>query len=192
MKLQMRWVLALMLPAFGAACVAGLGGARMAEILGGQVVAAAPAGYCIAEGAGSAGADTAVVLMGRCSAQTRATAAVFTLSVGEAGSAGVMAAGPDVLAQFFATDDGRAMLSRDGRAEDVTLLQAVGTDMGLILHVNDTAAGDYWRGIIGLRGRLTTLSVAGPEGGALPADEGRRLLDAGLSALKRANSVNTN
>lgn len=170
-----------------AGCVTSGGDIRSVSLLDGAVVAAAPAGYCIAPGAGRRGADNAVVLMGRCRAGTDASPAMLTLSVGEAGSAGAMAAGGAALAEYFTSSAGRAALSRDGRARDVIVLEAVSTQNAFLLHVRDRAVGDYWRAILGLRGRLVTLSVAGPEGQPLEAAKGRGLLDAAVAALRRAN-----
>ncbi len=171
--------------------VAGTGRIRSIAILDGAVTAAAPAGYCISPGAGVRGADSAVILMGRCSssATSTATPAVLTLSVGPAGSAGVMADGGASLADFFATDEGRAALSREGKAEDVRVLSAVGEEDAFVMHVADSAVGEYWRAIRGLRGRLATVSVSGAEGAPLTSGQGKALLDATLGALVAANRV---
>lgn len=168
-------------------CVATGGGIRSVALLDGAVTAAAPAGYCIAPGAGRRGTDSAVVLMGRCSARSEADPAVLTLSVGEAGSAGAMSVGGEALAAYFQSTEGRAALSRDGRAADVRLLEAVMVDGAFLLHVTDAAVGDYWRAITGLSGRLVTVSAAGPDGQALPDAKGRALVEAAVAALKRAN-----
>ena len=170
-----------------AGCVATGGGIRSVPLLDGAVIAAAPAGYCIAPGAGQRGTDSAVVLMGRCSSRSEADPAVLTLSVGEAGSAGAMAAGGEVLAAYFTSDEGKAALSRDGEASDVRVLEAVMAGDAFLLHVADAAVGDYWRALAGVRGRLVTVSASGPEGQALPEEKGRALVDAAMAALRRAN-----
>lgn len=170
-----------------AGCVVPGGGIRSVALLDGAVVAAAPAGYCIAPGAGQRGEDSAVVLMGRCSDRSEADPAVLTLSVGAAGSAGAMAAGGAALADFFRSGEGRAMLSRAGRAADVRVLEAVGRADAFFLHVEDAAVGDYWRALTGIRGRLVTVSVAGPEGQDLPEGKGRTLVEDAVAALRRAN-----
>ena len=172
-------------------CVVPGGGIRSVALLDGAVVVAAPAGYCIAPGAGQRGEDSAVVLMGRCSERSEADPAVVTLSVGAAGSAGAMAAGGAALAEFFRSDEGRAMLGREGRAADVRVLEAVGRSDAFLLHVEDAAVGDYWRALTGVQGRLVTLSVSGPEGQALPPAKGRALVEAAVAALRRANPAAT-
>jgi hypothetical protein len=179
------WLAAL---ALLAGCVTSGNDIRSVALLDGAVTAVAPTGYCIAPAVGQRGADSAVVLMGRCRAGTEASPAMLTLSVGAAGSAGAMTAGGEALAAYFTSAPGRAALSRDGQAGDVVVLEAVSAGDAFLLHVRDRVVGDYWRAILGLRGRLVTLSVAGPEGQPLEADKGRRLLDAAVAALKRANA----
>lgn len=187
--LRHLWIMA----AFGllGGCVVPGGGIRSVALLDGAVVAAAPAGYCIAPGAGQRGEDSAVVLMGRCSDRSEADPAVVTLSVGAAGSAGAMTAGGEALVTYFRSADGRAMLSREGRASDVRVLEAVGRADAFFLHVEDAAVGDYWRALTGVKGRLVTVSVAGPEGQALPPAKGRALVEAAVAALRRANPAAT-
>lgn len=175
-----------------AGCEAGLGDRiRSIAILDGAVTAAAPAGYCISPGAGMRGDDSAVILMGRCSGAASATAtpAIITLSVGPAGSAGVMAGGGEALAAYFQSEAGRAALSREGRAEDVRVLAAAGTDTTFVLHVADNTTGEYWRAFRGLRGRLATVSVTGSLDAPLTSDQSRSLLDATVSALDSANRM---
>ena len=171
------------------ACVAATdGGIRSVTLLDGAVVAAAPAGYCIAPGAGQRQADSAVVIMGRCSATGTAVPALLTLTVGQAGSAGAMAGGGAALAGYFTSASGRAALSRSGRAGDVEVVSASDVGGDFLLRVRDRVAGEYWRGIAGLRGRLITVTAAGPEGQALDPAQGRALVEAALAALRRANA----
>ncbi|MBC2834470.1 cation transport ATPase [Paragemmobacter straminiformis] len=187
-----RAALAVLVALALAGCdAAGVGRIRSIDILDGAVTAAAPSGYCISPGAGMRGTDAAVILMGRCSGSPSATAApaVITLSVGPAGSAGVMADGGASLAAFFQTEEGRGALSRAGKAEDVRVLSAVGSDDAFVMHVADSAVGEYWRAIRGLRGRLATISVSGAEGAPITSGQGKALLEATLAALAAANRV---
>jgi hypothetical protein len=166
-------------------------GVQSVSILGGDVIAAAPQGYCVAQDAGRQGADNAVVLMGRCSASGAADPAVVMVSVGEAGSGGLMAAGAGRLRAYFASDAGRAALSRDGRAEDVALMESRMEEGAFVMRLRDGTVGDYWRAVTAVRGRLVTLSVTGAEGAArdLPPADGRALLVAALAALREANTA---
>lgn len=162
---------------------------RSIAILDGAVTAAAPSGYCISPGAGMRGDDSAVILMGRCSGDPSSTTlpAVITLSVGVAGSAGVLAGGGDTLASYFQSEAGRAALSREGNPQEVRILAAAGSDTTFVLHVADDAAGEYWRAFRGLRGRLATVSVTGSLETPLTSEQSRSLLDATLAALDTAN-----
>lgn len=163
-------------------------GIRSVALLDGAVVAAAPAGYCIAPGTGQRQADSAVVIMGRCSATGTAVPALLTLTVGEAGTAGAMAGGGAALTAYFTSAPGRAALSRSGRAGDVEVVSASGVGDDFLLRVRDRVAGEYWRGITGLRGRLVSVTAAGSEAQALDPEQGRTLVEAALAALRRANT----
>ena len=75
--------------------------------------------------------------MGRCTDAVKSIPALISVSIGQGGSAGVMSAGGPALAAFFASDQGRATLSRDGRASSVTILEALGSDDAFLLHLQD-------------------------------------------------------
>lgn len=174
-----------------AGCVSTYGAGRSAPILDGAFDVGMAKGYCVDRGAGRQAGDRAVVLMGRCTSAVDAVPAVLTLSVGAAGSASAISGGPALLAQFFTSEQGRQSLSRDGRAEDVAVVQALGSGDALLLRVRDRAVGEYWRAVTGLKGRLVTLSVAGAEGAPLDAAAGRAVLDEALAALIAANRTET-
>jgi hypothetical protein len=168
-------------------CVETGGGLRSVALLDGAVTAAAPTGYCLAPRTGQRSGDSAVVIMGRCSASGTAAPAVLTLSIARAGSAGVLAGGGASLAQYFTSVEGRAALSRSGRASDVEVVSASDVDGAFVMQLRDLQAGETWRGVAGLRGRLVTVSVAGPAGDGLEDGQGRALVLAALAALRRAN-----
>lgn len=165
---------------------------RSASVLGGALSIGVPAGYCIDRAASRTGGDSAVILIGRCSDTAPTVPALITVAVGEAGSAAVVKAGGKALAAFFTSAPGRAMLSRSGRPSDVRVLEAVGVGDAFLLHVAERAAGEYWRGVIGVKGRLVTVTAKGGAGFALPPKDGRRIVDATLAALQRANRAATN
>lgn len=172
-----------------AACVtpAGNGTTRSASVLNGALKIEVPTGYCIDRSAGRVGPDSAVVLMGRCSERSSANAALLSVSVGESGSGGVMAAGAPALAAFFTSDQGRATLSRDGKPEEIRIVQALANKDAFLLDVDDQGIGEYWRAVTEINGRLITVSATGSAGVPLPPDDGRRIVDAMLRALRRAN-----
>lgn len=172
-----------------AGCV-GVGGfstPRSAPVLGGALNVGVPAGYCVDRKASREKKDSAVILMGRCADNLSAAAALVTVSVGPGGSAGVMTAGGPALAAFFKSPQGRATLSRDGRASDVRVLQAIGVGTALLLHLTDREQGEYWRAVVGMSGRLVTISASGTEESPLPPELGRKLVDQSLAALTLAN-----
>lgn len=166
---------------------AGYGSMRAVPVLQGAVAVGVPAGFCIDEDASRAGTDTAVILMGRCSDAVRAKPALITVSIGQGGSAGVLTAGGPALAAFFTSNQGRRMLSREGRAGDVKVIGAMGVDDAFYLHLNDRAVGEYWRAVVAVRGRLVTISATGTEAVPLPPEDSRALVDASLKAIRSAN-----
>jgi len=156
-------------------------------ILGGSLSVAGPRGYCFDQASGQQSGDTAVVLMGRCRGALAVQPALLTISVGPPASAGAMAAGGVALSTFFTSSAGRAALARDGRAADVRVIEAVGVGDSYLLRVSDRAVGEYWRALVGLRGRLVTVSANGAQGAPLAPAAGRKLVDATLLALRTAN-----
>jgi hypothetical protein len=147
------------------------------------------AGYCIDDASSRETADSLVLLMGRCNSSVSESPALLTLSVGPAGSGAGIGQDNAALAAFFTSDDGRAMLSRDGRARDVQVIQAFDEAGIFTMLVRDDAVGEYWRAVTGLRGRLVTLSVSGTEGAPLDAAVGRQLLAKAMAELVKANAT---
>ena len=162
-------------------------GPKQVSVLRGQFHVAAPNGYCIDPQASQAAADTAVVLIGRCTAAGQVAAALVTVTIGRSASAGVMLADPAVLGQYFASAEGRRALARDGNPAHVQVMATEADQDILFLHLIDVTAGDYWRAIAGLRGRLVTVSASGAAGAPLTPAEARNLVADTVRALKSAN-----
>jgi hypothetical protein len=156
-------------------------------VLDGAVSVAGPRGYCVDPAATHELADAAVALIGRCPGALAVTPALLTMTVGPAASAGVLAAGGPAMTEYFTSAEGRAALSRSGQALDVRVIAAVGVGDAYLLHLQDRAVGEYWRAVVGLNGRLVTVSANGTQGAPLPPPVGRALLDATLIALRRVN-----
>jgi hypothetical protein len=157
---------------------------RAAPVLGGAVQVGLPRGYCIDRRAGRESGDTAVVVMGRCRDDLDAAPALLTTAIGPAGSAQVLAGGGQTLADYFTSEQGRAALSRSGRASAVEIVQAKMVGPAFVMRIRDGAVGEYWRGVEPVAGRLVTITVD------LPADsdaDGEALLNAALMAMRRAN-----
>jgi hypothetical protein len=164
------------------------GQTRVISVLGGAMQVAAPSGYCVDRKSAREQADGAVVLMGRCSGGSNLAPAVITVTIGAAGSAGVVADGGVALAAFFQTAGGRTALSRAGRADSVQIVQVANSDGAFTLRIAEAGVGDYWRAIVGISGRLVTLSVQGPAGSKLDPATGRKLLGASLLAMRKVNT----
>ena len=137
------------------------GGLTAVTVLNGAVTVAAPSGYCVNKDKAQQTKDTAVVLIGRCLASGLVAPAVISVSVGPAGSGGVMVAGDAALARFFGGPDGLSLLARSGKAKDVALIETRSAPGALLIHLKDAALGSYWRAITALNGRLVTISATG-------------------------------
>lgn len=168
-------------------CDVASGTTPQVTVLGGEITVRAPQFYCVSEGASRSGDDTTVVLIGRCTEAGQVAAALVTVTIGRFASGGVMLAGAESLRAFLRSSAGRRALSRSGRAGDVAVLQSGVVDGTLLLHLNDRVAGQYWRAIIGIRGRLVTVSATGAEGAPLTPEDGQRLVRQTVAALITAN-----
>lgn len=186
-----RAVLALCLAVMG--CDGATTGADLHElaVLGGAITVAAPKGYCIDKKASVARGSATVLLIGRCNTQGQVAAAVVTLTIGGPASAGVLVAGPQALGAFFASAAGRKVLARDGEADHVQILQTQSAGRGLLLHLNDQVAGEYWRAITAIKGRLVTISASGVEGAPLTPAQARVLVMDTMALLDQRNGAKT-
>ena len=164
-----------------------------APILAGSMMLAAPTGYCIVPGSRLERGDDALALMGRCAGEDSRPPAVLTVTIGAGGSAsGFEAGGGTQLATWMRSAPGRAALSRRGRAEDLRVDQITGAASALLIRLHDTGAETAvepaaWRAVLPLKGRLVTLTVAGPRDTPLPETTGRQLLEAFIARMRAAN-----
>jgi hypothetical protein len=159
------------------------------SVLDGAITVAAPKGYCIDKDASVSRGAATVFLIGRCNDQGQVAAAVVTLTIGGPASAGVLAAGPQALGEFFASEAGRKVLARDGDQDHVKIVQMQSDGRGLLLHLNDDVAGDYWRAITGIKGRLVTISASGVAGATLTPAQARILVTDTMALLDKRNGV---
>jgi hypothetical protein len=176
--------------ALGACTPTGVGftAPRTSPVLGGAVQVGLPRGYCIDRRAGREAEDTAIVVMGKCRQDVEAAPAILTTAIGPAGSGGVLAGGGQALADYFTSDAGRAALSRNGNAGAVTILQAKMVGLAFVLQIRDQNAGDSWRGVESVAGRLVTITVNFPD----DADaDGETLLMNALQVTQAANRAPT-
>ncbi len=100
-----------------------------------------------------------------------------------------MAAGDAALATFFASRKGLAIVSRSGRSGDVKLLGTDTAQGAFLMHLDDKLAGDYWRAILGLRGRLVTVTAVGTGKVRLTPEASRRVVEKTLRVLRNVNPV---
>jgi len=182
-----RQTLMLMACVLTAACDLPTAAPRQVTVLGGEITVRAPQGYCVDQQASRTLDDTAVVLIGRCTENGHVAAALLSVTLGRFASGGVMLAGAEPLRLFLESKAGRKAMARSGRASDVQVLQSGVVDGTLMLHLRDVMAGEYWRAVIGIKGRLVTISASGAEGAPLTADAGRALVDQTVAALIKAN-----
>lgn len=181
-----------------AGCVAPQATGR-ASLFDGALTLAAPPGYCLEPGTTQQRAEGAILLFGRCAGQSQRAPAVLTAAVGAPGSGTGLAPATDgaALAAFFRSDAGRRALSRRGRAADVQVLEARGRADAFLIRLRDSGAAraaaagavqaESWRAVLPLRGRLVTLTAAGPADAALDRDAGLALLSAFVTATVAAN-----
>lgn len=176
--------------------IVGSGPIRVQPVLGGVVRVAGPAGYCIEPGAVLERAGSAIVLIGRCDKgeQSQIAPAILTVAVGEAGSGLPVASSGTELAAFFASDGGRAALSRSGRARTVRVLEAAAVQDAFLIRLTDTSPNrdgpgqpESWRAVVTLGERLVTLSVTGTVQAPLDRNAGRALIDRFVAAMQAAN-----
>jgi hypothetical protein len=158
------------------------GDSRPTDVLGGAVRIGVPAGYCIDPAATREAGDSAVVVMGKCRADSAATPAVLSLTVGPAGSGDVLAAPQGYLAGYFLSRNGRQAMASDGDPRSVNVDIAKGVGPAIVMRLTDRRTGTYWRGVEPVGGRAVTISVT-----ADPPDRGEAVLTAALAAMRRAN-----
>lgn len=167
----------------------GFGGGAARSVLQGGFTIDAPAGYCMDAKASRETADNGIYLIGRCRQHSPVAPALVTVSVGAPGPASVMLAGGAELAAFFASDEGRATLSAIGEASAVRVVEARSTEDVFLMLLQESGGPPYWRAIIGMRGRLVSVSVRAAGDDALEIEAGRNVLDRAIAALQRANRL---
>ncbi|MBK5946646.1 hypothetical protein CCR83_09425 [Rhodobacter veldkampii DSM 11550] len=171
-----RAVLAVAVLAALAACVATRPAPRSLTLTEAGVTIAGPRGFCIDQSQSRDGASGGFALLGSCAALASdptaprpAAPAVLTATVTPSDLAArpLSRSFPQMKA-FFLSPAGRAALSRAGQADSVQV-QAIETQGDLMLiRLTDTAAAagarvqpESWRAVMGVNGRIVSLSVLG-------------------------------
>ena len=153
---------------------------------------AAPAGYCLAEGAVARQRGSDFAAFTPC---TPASAGgILTATAGVAGSA--QPVDPASMAAFFTSSAGRRALSRARDAGSVTVHQILAADGAILVRMTDRAPppaalgpGESWRAVMAVDGRLVTLTASPARGTPLSQDAGRRLIGAFVAAMRAANAA---
>ena len=183
-----------------AACAGGFDVTRKAPAevrLPSGVVVAGTRGWCVDDATVEGKGGASVVVMGSCAAISQnallprpGVAGVMTVSVDNDASGTAPA---EILDAFFATENGRAALARDGRASSVRILESRAADDALFLHAVDrsglpaAAAEDYWRAIFDIGGRFVTVSLVAPSDAPIGREDGLKTLRAQVDRLRAAN-----
>jgi hypothetical protein len=159
------------------------------------IVVAGPPGFCTDPFSIAAGPQGAVALPGPCEAGGTGPGAVPVASV--AAGTGLplpLADSGVVLANSFATDAGRAALSRSGRAATVDLLETSAGNGVFRLRLRDSSAFAgplvepvHVRALFELRGTLVRLNVLSPRGARPEPAAADALLFAFVAAMRGAN-----
>lgn len=181
--------------------IGGLGVSRAApdqvSLPDGMVVSGAD-GWCVDLSSSQSRGETSFVVFGSCAAIAKDADAprpsvpgVMTVSVE---AIGLEAPPADALEAFFETDDGLAVLARDGNADNVRLLESKRDGERLYLHAEDQtpvpgAADDYWRALFGLNGRLVSVTFLGISGRDVTSAEGLFILQSQIEQLIAANTT---
>lgn len=169
-------------------------------LVGGDITAATPPGYCLDGSASRPGDGFAVIApcaaFGGDDAVPRVVG-VATIQVGLPDS-GIVAGAETGLRDLLVSDAGAALLSAAGGADTITVLGSQVQDNMVKVHFTDTAAPPMaglqdheWRAFLDLKGRLVTVAVRGPADAPLTDGTGAWLLDQLVNALVRGDGADT-
>jgi len=196
--------LGLAAPLLLSACFDGFGAADAPEVMRvarDSVAIGGPRGYCVDPVGTRDNSRGAFVLMGSCAAlngtaraQHPDRLAVLTATVSTDPGGPRVADSLDDLAAAFATEAGRAMLSRSGDAATVEVIEVQPLRGILFLHLRDSSpfegpaiAQDYWRAVLDVGDRMVMLSVIPLESPPLGSLAARAILESFLDRVLREN-----
>lgn len=162
----------------------------------GSVTVVAPLNYCIATRASRPSEGFGVLVNCttlRGESNLTVPKGVVTVQVAQPGTA-LAADDAASLAALFKTESGRALLSQNGNAANITVQATVQDGSVVIVRFSDAApppiAGLHsteWRGFFALNDRLATVSARGVAEAPLGTDEGRQLVERVINTLQVAN-----
>jgi hypothetical protein len=161
-------------------------------LYGGDVIAAAPEGYCIETKASKPRTGFAVMVACGVIAGVNDRPPLNGFAVVQVGAAGsaVVGSNPDAFEAFLNTTAGETLLSVNGNASTVTVGGLKQTSGAVTVRFTDQAAPPVaglqtteWRAFVDVNGRLTTIAVRGLAGMPLSASQGQALLESVLGAM---------
>jgi hypothetical protein len=173
-------------------------GIRTLSLLGGDVRARGPEGYCIDQSASNARRGFAVLagcaLLSDDAAVMPTLDGLITIQFGNEDTASVTG-NETAFAQFLESDGGRGLLAGNGDLANVSEVSTIADNAGVLARFEDTSgplitgtSGLQWRGFLDINGRLTTISVLSFDRGVLSRGEGERLLTVAMAELGEVNA----
>lgn len=173
----------------------GGGGVDQLPLVGGDVIAAGPDGYCVDPATSRARTGLAVLSACAILADTDAfppAVAVLTLQVGPPDS-GLVAGRETTLEALLGTPDGAALLSEIGAADVIG--RNAGPNLVTVYYVDDAdpavpgTTQTVWRAFTDINGRLVTLSLRNLDAAPLSRARGEGLLIAFLDRMWQVNGL---
>lgn len=171
------------------------------RVSGNDVVIKGPHGFCIDPTETKDKAKSAFVVLGSCAAISNnpirsrpAIPAILMATVSGKTDSAPIAASATALGGFFGSDAGRKALSRDGRAETVTVIETLERGGAFYIHARDsstdTLAGageEYWRALFNIKGRIISASVVSLKDAPISTTEGFDTLGAFIAQIRAVN-----
>jgi len=164
-------------------------GQTSVRLVSSNFIVSAPDGFCVDGASVQDTPETGFVLMADCAAlrgrkhkvdQARSVLLTTTVATPLESPDSVT---PQALKQFFDTEQGRAILSRNGDAATISANMEIVADQTLILHIHDSSpvhidglSQDDWRAFSVINDRLVTLSAAPFVGGAASDSNAKTLM----------------
>ncbi len=168
---------------------------RAMTLGGGDIFLQAPDGYCVDSIASRPSRDFAVLAPCASLGETSARPDVIGLVTVQAGAAasGEIARDEIALRDFLITENGTALLSQTGKADEIEVLSTQAFGDQVMVHFTDAGSppvaglqNEEWRAFRNVGGRLITIGVRGLAAAPLQDGPGAALLKlvvAGVSAV---------
>lgn len=166
---------------------------RSMALLGGEVTATTPDGYCLDKATSRPGDGFAVIAPCATLGGTDPVPAILgvaTVQVGPAGSGAVDGAEP-ALRDYLVSDAGAALLSASGSGDMITVLGSQVQQNKVKVHFADAGPPpieglqpEEWRAFLDMNGRLVTVAVRGLASTPLQDGPGAWLLDLMIKGLQ--------